>query len=202
MYSFALTGGIATGKTTFARFLLERCPSAVVFDCDKVVSRLLNDQLIQAKIVSALGESVVDGVSGNLSRTALREEVFSNKCSRTTLEEILHPLTREECLESLAETATSDRSSLFIADVPLLFESGFDFGYESSLLVATTRETQLERLKSRDGHDDALAEAMLDAQLPISEKVDRADVVFWNEGPEQVLRCQILRFLETLDILN
>ena len=202
MYSFALTGGIATGKTTFARFLLERCPSAVVFDCDKVVSRLLNDQLIQAKIVSALGESVVDSVSGNLSRTALREEVFSNKCSRTALEKILHPLTREECLESLAETATSGRSSLFIADVPLLFESGFDFGYESSLLVATTRETQLERLKSRDGHDDALAEAMLDAQLPISEKVDRADVVFWNEGPEQVLRCQILRFLETLDILN
>ena len=43
---------------------------------------------------------------------------------------------------------------------------------------------------------------MLDAQLPISEKVDLADVVFWNEGPEQVLRCQILRFLETLDILN
>jgi dephospho-CoA kinase len=91
---------------------------------------------------------------------------------------------------------------MFIADVPLLFESGFDFGYESSLLVATTRETQLERLKSRDGHDDALAEAMLNAQLPISEKVDCADVVFWNEGPEQVLRRQIFRFLETLDILN
>ena len=91
---------------------------------------------------------------------------------------------------------------MFIADVPLLFESGFDFGYESSLLVATTRETQLERLKSRNGYDDPLAEAMLNAQLPIEEKVERADLVFWNEGPEQVLRRQIIRFLQTLDILT
>ena len=48
----------------------------------------------------------------------------------------------------------------------------------------------------------SLMEAMLNAQLPISEKVDRADVVFWNEGPEQVLRRQISRFVDTLDILN
>ena len=202
MYSFALTGGIATGKTTFSRFLVEKCPSAVVFDCDEGVSRLLNDKLIQQEVISALGETVVDQVSGYLSRTALREEVFNDECSRASLEKILHPLIREECLESQAETATSGVSSMFIADVPLLFESGFDFGYESSLLVATTRETQLERLKSRDGHGDALMEAMLNAQLPISDKVDRADVVFWNEGPEQVLRRQISRFVDTLDILN
>ncbi|MDG2488771.1 MAG: dephospho-CoA kinase [Roseibacillus sp.] len=202
MYSFALTGGIATGKTTFGKILQERCPGAVVFDCDKAVSRLLNDRQIQAKIVSALGASVIDHVSGDLSRNALREEVFSNQSSRKTLEGILHPLTREECLESQAETATSGQSSMFIADVPLLFESGFDFGYESSLLVATTRETQLERLKSRNGYDDVLVEAMLNAQLPISEKVERADVIFWNEGPKQVLRRQIFRFLETLDLLT
>ena len=202
MYSFALTGGIATGKTTFGKFLQERCPGAVVFDCDKVVSRLLNDRQIQAKIVSALGASVIDHISGDLSRNALREEVFSNQSSREALERILHPLTREECLESQSETATSGQSSMFIADVPLLFESGFDFGYESSLLVATTRETQFERLKSRNGYDDVLVEAMLNAQLPISERVERADVVFWNEGPKQVLRRQISRFLETLDLLT
>ena len=145
---------------------------------------------------------MIDESSGELDRGALREKIFSDWDSRKALEQILHPLTRQECLESQTETATSGGSSMFIADVPLLFESGFDFGYESSLLVATTRETQLERLKSRNGYDDPLAEAMLNAQLPIEEKVEHADVVFWNEGPEQVLRRQIIRFLQTLDILT
>ena len=90
------------------------------------------------------------------------------------------------------ETAINGLSSLFVADVPLLFESGFDFGYERSLLVATTRETQLARLKSRNGFDNTLAEAILATQIPILEKLRRADVVFWNEGSEEVLRHQIL----------
>ena len=202
MHSFALTGGIATGKTTFGTLLLEACPEVVLFDCDKVVSRLLRKPQVKESILSALGSSLIDESSGELDRGALREKIFSDRDSRKALEQILHPLTRQECLESQTETATSGGSSMFIADVPLLFESGFDFGYESSLLVATTRETQLERLKSRNGYDDPLAEAMLNAQLPIEEKVERADVVFWNEGPEQVLRRQIIRFLQTLDILT
>ena len=202
MHSFALTGGIATGKTTFGRLLLEACPEVVLFDCDKVVSRLLRKPQVKESILSALGSSLIDESSGELDRGALREKIFSDRDSRKALEQILHPLTRQECLESQTETATSGGSSMFIADVPLLFESGFDFGYESSLLVATTRETQLERLKSRNGYDDPLAEAMLNAQLPIEEKGERADVVVWNEGPEQVLRRQIIRFLQTLDILT
>ena len=202
MHSFALTGGIATGKTTFGSLLLEACPDVGLFDCDKVVSRLLRKPEVKESILSALGSSLIDESSGELDRGALREKIFSDWDSRKALEQILHPLTRQECLESQTETATSGGSSMFIADVPLLFESGFDFGYESSLLVATTRETQLERLKSRNGYDDPLAEAMLNAQLPIEEKVERADLVFWNEGPEQVLRRQIIRFLQTLDILT
>ena len=58
----------------------------------------------------------------------------------------------------------------------------------------------MARLASRDGFDDDLAEAIVAAQLPILEKLPRADVVFWNEGPEEVLRRQISRFLQTLDL--
>jgi len=202
MYTFALTGGIATGKTTFGKILQEVCPTVALFDCDKAVSRLLHEREVQERLVSKLGPSILDRFSGKLDREVLRNRVFSDADSRRSLEGILHPLVRQECLESQTETATSGVSSMFIADVPLLFESGFDFGHESSLLVATTRETQLERLRSRNGYDDLLAEAMVNAQLPITEKVERADVVFWNEGPEQVLRSQILRFIQTLENLT
>ena len=136
--------------------------------------------------------------AGGLDRSRLRELVFRDQEGRKVLESILHPRVREECLELHRETAISCLSPLFVADVPLLFESGFDFGYERALLVATTRETQLARLKSRNGFDDTLAEAILAAQLPILEKLPRADVVFWNEGPEEVLRHQVSRFLLTL----
>ena len=198
MHSFALTGGVATGKSTFGRILQELVPAAVLFDCDASVRGLLTEEELGAEIIAALGREV-EG-EGGLDRSRLRELVFRDQEGRKVLESILHPRVREECLELHRETAISRLSPLFVADVPLLFESGFDFGYERALLVATTRETQLVRLKSRNGYDDTLAEAILAAQLPIMEKVRRADVVFWNEGPEEVLRRQISRFLLTLDL--
>lgn len=198
MHSLALTGGIATGKSTFGRMLRDLKPEVVIFDCDEAVHRLLGREEIAAQIVETLGAEVAR--EGILSRDLLREAVFESPGQRAALEGILHPLVREECLELQSETATHGASSLFVADVPLLFESGFDFGYERSLLVATTRETQLARLKSRNGYDNTLAEAILAAQLPIMEKLQRADVVFWNEGPEEVLRHQIARFVLTLEI--
>ena len=74
---------------------------------------------------------------GRLSRERLREIVFHDEEKRRALEDILHPLVRKECLELQRETDTRGESPLFVADVPLLFESGFDFGHERSLLVAT-----------------------------------------------------------------
>lgn len=197
MHSFALTGGIATGKSTFGRILKELRPEAVLFDCDAAVHRLLGEEEVASLIVKALGSAVT--VGGVLDREKLREVIFADERPRRTLEGVLHPRVREECLEMQRETAINGVSSLFVADVPLLFESGFDFGYERSLLVATTRETQLARLKSRNGFDNTLAEAILATQIPILEKLRRADVVFWNEGSEEVLRHQISRFLQTLE---
>ncbi len=200
MHSLALTGGVATGKSTFARMLGEMVPSLVLFDCDAVVGRLLSDPVVGCEIVAAFGKVVSGHGPGGLDRPLLREKVFHDPERRMILENILHPRVRQECLELKRETAKNTQSPLFVADVPLLFESGFDFGYERTLLVATTRETQMIRLKSRNGYDDDLTEAILAAQLPIMDKVRHADVVFWNEGPREVLRRQISRFLLTLDL--
>ena len=86
--------------------------------------------------------------------------------------------------------------NFFVADVPLFFEKGFDFGQSEVLVVASSRSTQIQRLKARGGFDDSLIESILAAQLPVQEKMSRADVVFWNEGPQAVIRSQIRRFAQ------
>jgi transcription termination factor Rho len=75
-----------------------------------------------------------------------------------------------------------------------LFEKGFDFGQTQVLVVASSRSTQIQRLKARNGFNDQLIESILAAQLPLQEKTSRADVVFWNDGPQAVLRSQVRRF--------
>lgn len=195
MTSIALTGGIATGKSTVCDLLREYLPGAVIFDCDTAVRRLLEaDAGVASALCLAFGAEVLDG-GGRVDREFLRGRVFADEAARLQLEAILHPRVREECLDSLAQAAKKG-AELFVADVPLLFEKGFDCGQTQVLVVATSRSTQIQRLKARSGFEDRLIESILATQLPIQEKMSRADVVFWNEGPPAVLRSQVRRFAQ------
>ena len=195
MRVMALTGGIASGKSTVCRVLREFLPSIVIFDCDAAVHRLLEaDSQIATIILEAFGDQALDA-QGRIDRHFLRGRVFSDDSARIRLETILHPRVKQECLDSLGHAATRG-AELFVADVPLFFEKGFDFGQDQVLVVASSRSTQIQRLKARGGFEDALIESILAAQLPVQEKMSRADVVFWNEGPPSVIRSQIRRFAQ------
>ncbi len=196
MRVMALTGGIASGKSTVCRLLREFLPSLVIFDCDAAVHRLLEaDAEVAAIISESFGAQVLDG-QGRIDRHFLRGRVFADETVRLRLEAILHPRVRQECLDSLKHAATAG-ADLFVADVPLFFEKGFDFGQSQVLVVASSRSTQIQRLKARGGFEDELIESILAAQLPVQEKMSRADVVFWNEGPPSVIRSQIRRFAQS-----
>jgi transcription termination factor Rho len=195
MRVIALTGGIASGKTTFCRLLRELLPGVVIFDCDESVHQLLaSNPAVAERVGAEFGPEAIDG-HGKIDRAFLRGRVFNDEVARVTLEGILHPRVRQECLDSLEQAATRG-AELFVADVPLLFEKGFDFGQTQVLVVASSRFSQIQRLKARNGFDDSLIESILAAQLPIQEKMSRADVVFWNEGPPAVLKFQIRRFVQ------
>jgi transcription termination factor Rho len=193
MQMMALTGGIASGKSTVCRLLAEHLPSLVIFDCDAAVHNLLDaNPEVAAIIAESFGDQALD-TQGRIDRHFLRGRVFSDSAARLRLEEILHPLVRQECLDALEKAATRG-AELFVADVPLLFEKGFDFGQHRVLVVASSRPTQIQRLKTRSGFDAPLIEAILAAQLTVPQKMSLADVVFWNDGPQAVLRSQIRRF--------
>lgn len=194
MRAMALTGGIASGKSTVCRLLLELLPSVVIYDCDAAVHRLLG---ADAEIISEVTREISDKLiiaSGEIDRASLRELVFSDEIARSRLEAILHPRLLQECLDCL-EAAGTRGAKLFVADVPLLFEKGFDFNPSEVLVVACSRSTQIRRLKARSGFDDLRIESILAAQLPFQKKISRGDVVFWNEGPPAVLRSQVRRFV-------
>lgn len=193
MKVMVLTGGIACGKSTALELLREFLPGAAIFDCDESVSALLDsDERVAGEILGTFGPEAV-GSDGCVNRAYLRGEVFENGGKRRKLEEILHPRVMEECLASRDEAAKQG-ADLFVADIPLFFEKGFEIGQQQVLVVATSRDTQVQRLKARDGLDDFMIDSMIAAQLPVSDKMSRGDVVFWNEGPPETLRRQARRF--------
>jgi transcription termination factor Rho len=194
MRILALTGGIASGKSTVCRLLREAMPRIVIFDCDAAVHRLLDEDPEVSELVrEAFGETVAPP-EGGIDRALLREKVFGDTAARSLLEKILHPRVREIFLESSARAA-KEGAELLVADVPLLFEKGFDYGQEQVMVVASSRATQIRRLKARAGFDDTMIESILAAQMPAGEKIAKADIVLWNEGPQAVLRAQIRRLV-------
>ena len=182
MLCLAVTGGIATGKSLFCRQPLELVPGAVLFDADACVAELLADPGVREESLPPSGRGRWPPTAARIGRV-LRELVFADEAARRQLEGILHPRVRRECLARRAKRLHSAASPLFVADIPLLFEHGADFGHQWTVVVATSPATQARRLQSRSGFDDAMVRSILAAQLPITEKIRRADRVVWNEGP-------------------
>ena len=195
MRVFGLTGGIATGKSTCVQFLRSLDPHVVIFEADQCVADLYLRDQVAAALVGLVGESAYLE-NNELNRPYLRERMFAEPELRLEMQNLIHPLVRKECLVSLEIASKMRATTSFIADVPLLFEGGFDFGQDANLVVAVSRETQEQRLIMRSGFDVATVHAILEAQLPISHKQKCADVVFWNEGPKSVLEAQLKRFIE------
>jgi len=201
MRVLALTGGIASGKSTVVRWFRELLPGVVVFDSDATVRALLEgDAEVAAAISETFGAGAVDA-EGRVDRGFLRGKVFGNPPERKKLEGILHPRVRKECL-ALLERGASNGAGIFVADIPLFFETGFDFGQDEVIVVACSRRSQIERVRARNGFDDRMIESMIEAQLPGEEKIRRADVVFWNEGPPEVLEAQVRRFCQAFQMTS
>ncbi len=194
----ALTGGIATGKSTCGRLMKEMLPEVVFFDADASVARLYADVEVDAELKNHFGTKVISK-DGGIDKKYLRDQAFSDLGVKVFLEQVFHPRVIQECLALLAETARNGSSRLFVADIPLLFEGGFDFGQSANLVVASSRETQISRLKNRNDWDDDIIEGVLRSQMPIESKLALADVVFWNEGPPKILESQIHRYLMNLE---
>jgi dephospho-CoA kinase len=174
-----LTGGIATGKTTFAAAL--RDLGVPVIDADLLArDAVRKGSPVLSEVARAFGPSVI-GPDGELDRKAMATIVFGDPAARARLEAIVHPAVRAAVAAETARLAAAGHDLAFY-DVPLLYERGLEREVDCVVVVHAPREAQLSRLAARDGLTLPEADARLAAQLPIDEKAARADVVVENGG--------------------
>jgi dephospho-CoA kinase len=186
--AIGITGGIATGKTAFTRLLRELLPDATFFDADRAARDLTDcDTDVRALIAETFGASIYSA-DGDLKREQLRAIVFADPEKKSALEQILHPRIRRQWANEAERRRHS--TELFLADIPLLYETGGEALCDRVVVVACSPVAQLERLMTRSSLDRAAAEQIIAAQMPLNTKIARADHLAWNNGTPAVLRVQ------------
>ncbi len=188
----ALTGGIACGKSLFAKFLRELGIQAL--DADDVVHELeAPGGAAVAPIVARFGHDVL-APDGGIDRTALAACVFSDPASRADLEAILFPLVRAR----FARESRACRGQITIHIIPLLFESHWEADYDILLCIASPVDQQIDRMMTSRGYSRAHAEARLAAQWPVSEKAARCHYTVMNDSTPEHLRDEALQLVSWL----
>ncbi len=192
-----VTGGIASGKSTVVELLREMGGEGVeLFDCDAAVAELQQTGKLSRDLVTVFGPNALND-NGSVNKDFLRHIVQNDPEGRDKLNNVVHPKLAQMCLEAQAEARRRGDVHSFLVDIPLYFESPVEFGADIVCVVAVTPETQIARVMKRDGFDRPQAEAMLAAQMPTQAKIDRANLVFWNEGSAEMLRSQVELFYAT-----
>jgi len=180
MLNVGLTGGIATGKSTVVRMLVRR--GARVIDHDALVHALQEPgRPVWRQIVEAFGRGILDD-GGRIDRKRLGALVFGDEVRRKALEGIVHPAVLEEAERERERIGRQDGRAIVLSDIPLLLEVGMQDRFDLILLVYAPPEVQIERVMKRNGMTREEAAARLSAQMPIDEKLRRADVVIRNDS--------------------
>jgi dephospho-CoA kinase len=184
-FRIALTGGIASGKSTVADLFADL--GVPVIDTDLIARQVVAPgQPALEEIVARFGPGVLDA-EGGLDRRRMRERIFSDPEARRGLEAILHPAIRAEMERQSA--AAGGAYQLLV--IPLLAEGGRRDHVDRVLLVDVPEELQLERLAGRDRVTAEQARASLEAQATRAQRLEIADDVISNTGPMDELRSRV-----------
>lgn len=197
--NIGLTGGIASGKSTVSRLLVER--GALLVDADRIAREIvLPGSSVLDQIADRFGADMLLP-DGSLERKRLANVVFSDAAERKALEEITHPAIRHEMMTQMRRLEEEHPQSLVVVDVPLLYESGLTDRFEEIVVVYIPKAIQLERLIRRDGLTEAEAFERLLSQWDIEMKRERADHVIDNSKGMEETRQQVEQLLLHKDLL-
>ena len=177
MILVGLTGGVATGKSTVA----------------KMFERL-------GEIVRAFGKTVLNS-DHTLNRRAMAEIVFGDPPKLRRLERIIHPRVAREQVRLTRQATREDPQAVVIYDVPLLFEAGIDTRVNKIIVGTADRQTQITRLKKRNGFSRADALRRIRSQMPIKLKTAAADYLLDGTTARSHLLVQVRRLYRELRAL-
>lgn len=187
----ALTGGIASGKSTIAERLAER--GAVIVDADRIVrdvqspgSPVLDD------IAAQFGDDVI-GADGSLQRQVLASRVFGDDEALRRLNGIVHPAVRRESARRFAEAFARDPEAVVVYDVPLLAEARADDPWDLVVVAHAPADLRRARLVELRGMTEQEARARIASQASDESRLALADVVIETAGTLEHTRAQVDR---------
>lgn len=193
---FAITGGIACGKSTVSKILPDY--GGIVLDTDDVAHDLeAPGGEAVPEIVRSFGDCVLSD-DGSINRRVLGQIVFSNSEALSRLNSIVHPLVVRK-VSAWLDLQSKARFKAVV--IPLLFESGFDtiFQWDGVFAIVCSEKEQLRRLYGR-GLDDKAARARIASQLPCALKAKKADWAIWNDSDLSTLRLEVEKALRAFSI--
>jgi dephospho-CoA kinase len=189
MLHVGLTGNIASGKSSAARFFAEL--GAHLIDADRVAHSLLRSGTPTfRRIVDAFGVQILSP-GGEIDRRILGRIVFSDANERAKLNSLTHPAVEAEILRRIAELEQSSSNGIIIVDAALMIETGGYTMYHRLIVVTCDRSLQVSRLMSRDGLTEEEARARMASQMPIEEKLKLADYRIDTSGTMSQIREQV-----------
>ncbi|MEW6334127.1 MAG: dephospho-CoA kinase [Thermodesulfobacteriota bacterium] len=186
MLNVGLTGGIASGKSTVAAILVEKGARHIDFDELAHVSQA-PDGPVWREIVRHFGEDILCP-DGRIDRRRLGERVFADRDQRELLNRLVHPAVFDAWRRQLEEVREIEPEAIVLSDIPLLIEAGLESMVDLVLLVYIPPEEQMARLMARNGYSREEAARRVASQMPIAEKLARADMVIRNDGPPEETR--------------
>jgi len=180
-----LTGNYGMGKSSVLP-MFQRL-GALTLDTDKMVKSLLREKPVLKKIKGLFGNDIFNK-NGSLNKKKVSHVIFQNDRLRRSLEDILHPLVFEKIHLFLSKSKCQDK--IIIIEVPLLFEGGYENSFDKIITIFSQEEKALNRLKKK-GIKPLEAVQRLKYQLPIEEKIRRADFIIDNNMTIDQTRRQV-----------
>jgi len=189
MKKIAITGSLGTGKSTILKILQNLGFST--FSCDEVVKNLYKDPDIQKKIIEIFGKEILS-IDGKLNKKKILEKILEDNKLKEKLESLFHPLVKEKLLEFIRERK---KEKIIFAEVPLLFEVGWEDLFDEIWVITCSPLTQKERILKK-GLEEKLGEKLLKLQLSLKEKEKKAHKIIFSEKSFEDLEKEIKEMLK------
>lgn len=193
MKRIALTGGIGCGKTTVARMF--QAHGIPVIDADEVVHILYNDPKIIEELTQLFGNEIYE--SGKINRQKLGTIIFEDEVKRATLTQFFQPRVNTYVNEKMNDYEKLGNSTI-IYDATLIYEWGIENDFDLVIVVSTPLEERIKRICKRDNITEIDAHLRIQAQMPLAEKIKRADYVIINDQEIDKVQLQVHEIVEKL----
>jgi len=184
----AIAGNIASGKSTVQNFLQEM--GFKVLDTDKCG----HDALKLPQVKQAFAELDIFQ-EGEISREKLGKLVFNNPEIKQKLENLVHPIIKDNILDFFEQNKTD---SLIFVGIPLIFETHMEYLFDKIIFIYTKDEIRLKRLMARNKYDENYAKLRLESQQPQDEKIHHCDFVIYNNGSQEELQTSLYALIKQL----